>query len=69
MERLVFPGNKFSYNMESVPNGVISIVIRLGGKWLKYFALNLVELYQTERTSFNHIIARHHLQIIGTIPN
>lgn len=40
MERLVFPGNKFSYNMESVPNEVISIVIQLGGKWLEYFVLN-----------------------------
>lgn len=40
MERLIFPGNRFSYNMESVPNEVISIVIQLGGKWLEYFDLN-----------------------------
>lgn len=40
MERLIFPGKRFSYNMESVPNEVISIVIQLGGKWLEYFDLN-----------------------------
>lgn len=40
MERFIFPGNRFSYNMESVPNEVISIVIQLGGKWFEYFALN-----------------------------
>lgn len=29
MERLIFSGNRFSYNMERVPNEVISIVISL----------------------------------------
>lgn len=40
MERRFFPGNRFSYNIESVPNKGISIVIQLGEKWLEYFVLN-----------------------------
>ena len=42
MERLACPGCRFSYNMDSVPNEAISIVIQLGGKWSEYFALNAV---------------------------
>lgn len=37
MECLIFPGNRFSYNTESVPNEIIFIVIQFGGKWIEYF--------------------------------
>lgn len=56
MERLIFPGNRFSYNMESVPNEVISIVIQLGGKWLEYFDLNALINSTTQNEGIYHIV-------------